>query len=1247
MAEVAGLVGVGLQLGKTAIDLYSLFAGAQEFGSDYDGCSWQIAHEENMLKRWEEYWGGGGGTLDQKLHPSDRRYRHAVGTLARIVSLFASAESLNSKYGVKSTLSPAPTQNTKGSATRKKRDRIPEFFRYRKNPGAVTALGSNVIKILQNPKKLLDQNLVSGLDDEIIRIENATKQLQEMLPLYKKMKWVIADKAKFMELIKQLRRYNKGLYELLPVPEQTAQPTPPAPPVFPRFNVPLQLLVQRNKKFVGRVDLLDKLHKILDPSQNQNQRTRRVAVLHGLGGMGKTQIVTEYAYRNSSSYTSVFWVDATSKATLAHSSLAVMEQIISHYRSKWHDSAPDFAEIEAVLGLPGFIKSTGEIHEKCPPELVTRAVKGWLSNLENDKWLIVFDNHDDFESVKMLDFFPSCDFGSIIISTRRPEIAKYGVGIEIGGIGEVSGISILLSSAGKDPGLSNGPDYDEASKIAERLGYLPLALDQAGGYISAMNIQFSEYIPLFNTNFRNLASANDPQLSEMYRNDTLFTTWKISFDRLPPSASNLLALCAFLVNGNQEVPQEIFDRAKGFVSWFPTESDFIDIGIKSLLSFSMAKRKTYQNEKSLCFHPLILEWTRDNLGLLEERTFTMRAIAVLAGCIRSTNSGVIKNDSAPNAVFEREVFPYIDVVVRHLRELPAPSMMVLEVEFANALVEIGIFLVNYSRYTEAEEVLQRSLEFHEEIANHEPMIYQRDYHRALSNLGWIFYTKQQFERSIGFFERALSGEEHMFGKDTLETVETMGRMSIVLNAQTNHSSALVMQDRVIACYERFRGDEHPDTLNAMQLKGELLGRDGNQEAVELLQRTLSGQEKTLGKSHSSTLRTIKALALAIQMQGPTKSPIALELYKGVLATQEEVLGPQHPETINTVYAMAFSYRNNDQQKEALISYERVLESWKTEFGIEHPDTLGAIQAVAEIYQMQQRYQEALELHQQALVAREAVFGTESTNTCATLYGISQCLHGLGKYGEAAYWYKRVLAIQERALGDDNIETLRTIRGLVHSLHEDGKRGESFALLERILHAQERALGKNHPETLLIRYEMAHNIAAREGHQEALNQWEDILAMQEDVLIKDHPHVLSSVSSIAMAMKHLGRYQEAIEFFKRALAGQERIYGPNDLIPLRTLWSLAIAKNDNGDYEEALELIQRSLTGMEKILGKEHPEILVIVATLASFLSGKGQYQEAAELYKRVLSGRRKLFGQNHEWTISTAVDLSEVEAKLQ
>jgi hypothetical protein len=128
-----------------------------------------------------------------------------------------------------------------------------------------------------------------------------------------------------------------------------------------------------------------------------------------------------------------------------------------------------------------------------------------------------------------------------------------------------------------------------------------------------MKIEFSEYIPLFNTNFGKLASANHPKLSEMYRNDTLLTTWNISFACLPPYAYNLLALCAFLVNGNQEVPQEILDRAEGFFSWFPAGNcPQRGIFLCAIAHLGLLRERLYQPWREVPF--IILYGKAENLS---------------------------------------------------------------------------------------------------------------------------------------------------------------------------------------------------------------------------------------------------------------------------------------------------------------------------------------------------------------------------------------------------------------------------------------------------------------------------------------------------------------------------------------------------------------------------------------------------------------------------------------------------------
>lgn len=199
---------------------------------------------------------------------------------------------------------------------------------------------------------------------------------------------------------------------------------------------------------------MEKIHGILKPGISDDPTTskRRVAVLYGLGGMGKSQISIEYAYRYSSSYTSVFMVDATSQATLSRSAFIMVEQLVSHYKSQWKN-APDFTQLGVQLGLSGCIDQHGRLLETSSADSVTirKAIKSWLSDAENNNWLVVFDNHDDIKTVALEDFVPTVDFGKVIITTRRTEVKHLGKAVEVDEIGKGAAIQILLSSAGKDP----------------------------------------------------------------------------------------------------------------------------------------------------------------------------------------------------------------------------------------------------------------------------------------------------------------------------------------------------------------------------------------------------------------------------------------------------------------------------------------------------------------------------------------------------------------------------------------------------------------------------------------------------------------------------------------------------------------------------------------------------------------------------------------------------------------------------
>jgi hypothetical protein len=184
--------------------------------------------------------------------------------------------------------------------------------------------------------------------------------------------------------------------------------------------------------------------------------TRKVVVLHGLGGVGKSSIALEYSFRHSSSYTAVFWADVTSEASLLRTARVIADHLVAHYLR----GGVSCVEIASFLRLGGLLDSNGQIVvEEAQERRVAGAIKEWLGIENNGRWLLVLDNYDDVGAVDIHDLLPTCDAGHVIITSRRSHLQELGRTLEIDEMDEQSAILLFLKSANKEE-ISVGGKYE-------------------------------------------------------------------------------------------------------------------------------------------------------------------------------------------------------------------------------------------------------------------------------------------------------------------------------------------------------------------------------------------------------------------------------------------------------------------------------------------------------------------------------------------------------------------------------------------------------------------------------------------------------------------------------------------------------------------------------------------------------------------------------------------------------------------
>jgi len=208
------VVGLAGQLFTASLEGYNLLSTAQSFGRDYDDLCFRLDTEKLCLEKWAEAW-----VLDQssrQINPSDRDYRFAVATLARISAVFAELLEYSS-YGMHCDRGP------------RKRDviqqRLRSLFRSAEEPSVnPPGLDQDSINLLNNPSLLNFDQIRPGLEEEVKRLSYSAESLQKALPVGRKLRWSMFDKDKFENLIARLKEHNMNLNRILPVSPNSSHP---------------------------------------------------------------------------------------------------------------------------------------------------------------------------------------------------------------------------------------------------------------------------------------------------------------------------------------------------------------------------------------------------------------------------------------------------------------------------------------------------------------------------------------------------------------------------------------------------------------------------------------------------------------------------------------------------------------------------------------------------------------------------------------------------------------------------------------------------------------------------------------------------------------------------------------------------------------------------------------------------------------------------------------------------------------
>lgn len=599
-----------------------------------------------------------------------------------------------------------------------------------------------------------------------------------------------------------------------------------------------------NPLFVGRERELRDLARLL--KGGATAAINPLAAATGLGGIGKTQLASEFLHRYGQFYPGgVFWLSFENAE-------AVPAEIARCGGAGHLDLRPNFAS----LPLDDQIR------------LVQAA---WQLDLPR---LLVFDNCED---EALLDQWrPKSGGCRVLVTSRRAAWSKtLGVQtLKLETLPRAESIALLRKHR---PDLA--ADDHALDALADYLGDLPLALHVAGSYLALYqdDLTAEEYLSELQA-----ADGFDAELlagEDGYatgHDQSVLRTFRLSYDKLDPAkprdalALRLLHRAAYCAPG-EPLPRELLIAITGID---PADKKAIRPVTPALRRLSDLGLLEIEESGALRLHRLLAAFVRAVAADEEAQGDVEQTLLETAN--RLNKAG----DPRPLLLLQAQLRAVTDAAYRRQDERAAG--------LCNTL---GYHLKMIGDYRGPQRYFERALAINEAMLGTE----HPDTATSLNNLGNLLQTQDDYARARLYLERALAIREAMLGAEHPDTAQSLDNLGALLQAQGDYARARPYHERALAIYEAVLGPEHPDTAQSLNNLGGLLqAQDDYAGARSYYERALAIWEAMLGPELPTTAQSLNNLGALLQAQGDYVG--ARPYYEQALAIIERVLNHDHPTT---------------------------------------------------------------------------------------------------------------------------------------------------------------------------------------------------------------------------------------------------------------------------------------------------------------------------------------------------------------
>jgi len=814
---------------------------------------------------------------------------------------------------------------------------------------------------------------------------------------------------------------------------------PRFPGAVPRiWNVPA-----RNADFTGRAATLELLRDKLSGSG----AVVAPQALYGLGGVGKTQLALEYAHRFMADYDLVWWVPSERSEEISQS-LADLAR-----------------KMELRVG-----------------DNVAEAAEAALEELRRDttpRWLLIFNNGDNPEK---LEAYLPMGSGHVIITSRNQSWTNSADLIEMDVFSREESVSHLLRHV---PNLDQG----DADRVAESLGDLPLAIEQASAWLEQTGMPARAYVEELSTQATRVLALNQPSDYPT----TVVTTWNMSIDRLrdrSPAAVRLLQILAFCSPGRISMNLLYSDEAiQSLLPYDSALSERLMLGRIIRDSSRFALVKVDQGSNSLQIHRLLQAVIRSQMTDEEQVDARHQLHTILVGARPQQG----ETDDPSNWLTYEDIWPHLGP--SFAEECDDTRTRQLLIDWVRYQWKMGEFAACLTLAHRLEALWTRELG-----SDDQQTLYLR------FQIANVLRSQGRYRDARDLDLAVLERQRAVLGVDHPHALMTAGSLAADFKALGDFRQALISDQHTYASFKDQFGEDYPRTLVAahnLAISYRLVG--DYSAARRLHEETLSRRRVVLPADHPYTLGTAADLALDMRAEGAFRESV--DLLRVTWEKYREVFDDDMIEPLSTAISLAVSLRRAGDQAEALKLAQDTYNQYKGRYGSESPEAQIIALDLACGYAAVGDFRRALDLATDVRAALQATLGPDHPNTLVAVSNLACYLRSSGRFADALRDAQDATERMRQTLGEDHPLTLAAAINLSNCLGDAHTLVGAETLQPSTLANLTGVLGADHPDTLLCQANLSVTLRTEGRFEEAQELATAVLAGLERVLGKNHPDIV--------------------------------------------------------------------------------------------------------------------------------------------